>query len=113
MKKEIRPFQSIESALEFMVLLESVIEEASVELRQRLPSPQDQRYREGISLALYKVQQLSEHVQKSRRILNDLRLIRALLMGHSRPDPTTSTSVFELRRSLSTSQTQETADTIG
>jgi hypothetical protein len=101
MKNEIRPFQSIESSLEFMILLESVIEEATAELHQTGSPVVDKRQREGITLALYKIQQLSEHVRKSQRILNDLNLIRNLLMGQSQPAPTTSTSLLKLRQSLS------------
>lgn len=100
MKKDLRPFESIESSLEFMILLESVVQEASAELRELLPSAEDKRYRDGITLALFKTQLLAEHVQKSRRILNDLSLIRGLLTGHSAPDPAMAATILELRQSL-------------
>ena len=77
----IRPFESIESALEFMVLLESVISDASEEIRGKLDHAATERYTNGLNLALYKINQLSFHVQKSRRILNDLTLIRSVLVG--------------------------------
>lgn len=105
MKNNMRPFESIASSLEFMVLLESVIKEASADLRERLPGAEDKRYRDGITLALYKIQQLSDHVQKSRRILNDLSMIRALLMGHSETGVTARTSALALGRSIDESQT--------
>ena len=35
----------------------------------------------GLNLALYKMNQLTFHVHKSRRILNDLTLIRGVLVG--------------------------------
>jgi hypothetical protein len=79
----IRPFESIESALEFMVLLEQVSEEVSGELQQKLQQAKMPRYINGLNLALYKVHQLSFHVQKSRRILNDLRLLRTVLTADS------------------------------
>lgn len=75
------PFDSIESALEFMVVLEKVISDASEELREKLDTAATERYTNGLNLALYKMKQLSSHVQKSRRILNDLTLIRSVLVG--------------------------------
>jgi hypothetical protein len=79
-----RPFETIESALEFMVLLEDVIAETSADLQGKRHDSMNARYKNGLDLALYKVHQLSSHVQKSRRILNDLSLIRRVLFadGH-------------------------------
>ena len=76
-----RPFDSIESALEFMVLLESVISETTKQLEETLEDATTERYGNGIRLALFKINQLSTHVGKSRRILNDLALIRGVLIG--------------------------------
>lgn len=75
----IRPFDSLESALEFMVLLEEVIGEASMELRSMLETPNGVRCRMGLDLAVYKLQKLSASVQGSRRLLNDLLMIRRVL----------------------------------
>jgi hypothetical protein len=77
----LKPFDSIESALEYMVLLESVISEVSNELQDRAGRAATERYKNGLQLALFKTNQLAFHVQKSRRILNDLRLIRGVLVG--------------------------------
>jgi hypothetical protein len=77
----IRPFESIESAQEFMALLEETIAEAAGELEQMLGSAEGERQAEALNLALYKMKQLSAHAHKSRRILNDLRLIRGVLLG--------------------------------
>jgi len=79
-----RPFETIECALEFMVLLEGVIAEVSVDLQGRLQDSTAERYKNGLDLAVYKVHQLSSHVQKSRRILNDLTLIRRVLAADGR-----------------------------
>lgn len=76
-----RTFESIENALEFIVLLESVIADANCELESRREQAKSSRYINGLNLALYKIHQLSSHVQKSRRILNDLTLIRSVLTG--------------------------------
>lgn len=84
MKNKMQPFQSIESALEFMTLLQGVTEEAAAELHELLPTAEDKRYNAGLTLALFKIQQLAEHVHKSHRILNDLNLIQGLLTGHGK-----------------------------
>jgi hypothetical protein len=78
-----RPFDSIESAHEFIVLLESSIEDAIKEVTQYAHSAavnNDDRREQALDLALYKMGQLSSHMHKSRRILNDLRTIRRLLV---------------------------------
>ena len=74
------PFESIESAHDFMVVLESVIAEAQRELQALLADASDERRTEALRLALFKISQLDTHTQKSRRILNDLGLIRSLLV---------------------------------
>ncbi len=79
MDEAAHPFGSIESALEFMVLLDDTIVEASCELQEMLGRASGERETEAVSLALFKMRQLSSHTKESRRILNDLRLIRGLL----------------------------------
>jgi hypothetical protein len=76
----VRPFDTIESAHEFMVVLESVITEAQSELQTLLADASDERRTEALRLALFKISQLDAHTRKSRRILNDLGLIRSLLV---------------------------------
>jgi len=76
------PFQSIESAHDFMLVLETVIVDAQGELQRMLDdanSASDDRRKEAVRLALFKISQLDTHTRKSRRILNDLGLIRSLL----------------------------------
>jgi hypothetical protein len=78
-----QPFYSIESAHEFMVVLENVIAGAQGELETMLDdatSASDERRKEALRLALFKISQLEVHTRKSRRILNDLGLIRSLLV---------------------------------
>lgn len=77
-----RPFDSIESAHEFVALLEESIEDAVLEVKEHIQAAktaQDERRTEALTLAIYKMTQLSVHMHKSRRILNDLRTIRRLL----------------------------------
>ena len=79
-----RPFESIESAQEFMELLQETIDEAKAELERDLghaKAERDPRQVEAFDLAIYKLGQLSTHTKKSRRILNDLRTIRRLLIA--------------------------------
>jgi hypothetical protein len=75
-----QPFDTIESAQEFMVVLESIIAEAQSELQSMLNDVSDERRTEALRLALFKISQLDTHTRKSRRILNDLGLIRSLLV---------------------------------
>ena len=79
MRDELHPFESIESAYEFMVLLESVIAETNEELQEILRDSGSERHANGVRLALFKIGQLTSHVGASRRILNDLTLIRGVL----------------------------------
>jgi hypothetical protein len=78
-----QPFHSIESAHEFMLLLENAIADAQGELEVLLNdanASSDERRTEALRLALFKISQLGNHTHKSRRILNDLGLIRSLLV---------------------------------
>ncbi len=77
------PFDSIASAHEFMMVLENVILDAKGELTAMLEDANhasDERRTEALRLALFKIAQLETHTGKSRRILNDLGLIRSLLV---------------------------------
>ena len=76
-----RPFASIESAREFMLVLETVIGEAATELERLRDETTDTRRAEAVRLALYKISQLETHTRKCCRILNDLGLLRTLLLG--------------------------------
>jgi hypothetical protein len=79
-----QPFDSIESAHDFMVLLAASIDEAVREVREDRSTAlneEQERRAEALNLAFYKLKLLDGHVQKSRRILNDLRAIRRLLFN--------------------------------
>ena len=84
MQDEIRQaFDSIESAHEFIrILLAASIEEAVQDVeegRQDAEGEGQDRRVQALELALYKLKLLDGHVNKSRRILNDLRTIRRVL----------------------------------
>ena len=77
-----KPFESIESAHEFVALLEESIREAADDVRGHLRDAEaagDERQVRALNLALYKLTQLATNMHKSRRALNDLRSIRRLL----------------------------------
>ena len=79
-----QPFESIESAYDFMNVLAQMIMEAITDLHQdhqaAVRGGQDRRAR-AIELALFKAKTLNCYVHKSRRTLNDLRTIRRLIMN--------------------------------
>jgi hypothetical protein len=84
-----KPFESIESAHEFVALLEESIQEAAEDVREHLRQAEaagDERQVRALNLALFKLTQLAAQMHKSRRALNDLRSIRRLLFTEREPD---------------------------
>jgi hypothetical protein len=78
-----QPFDSIESAHEFMNVLAETILDAMKDLdrdRQSAIRGGEKRREQAIELARYKLKILTCHVHKSRRVLNDLRTIRRLML---------------------------------
>jgi hypothetical protein len=79
-----QPFSSIESAINFMqVLAETILEtrkELDQELKLAMSAGQERRAR-GIALALFKLKTLNGHVYRSRRVLNDLRMLRRVILN--------------------------------
>ena len=79
-----QPFDSIESAHEFMNVLADTILDAMKDLKHEhrlaLQDGYDRRA-QAIELAQLKLKMLSCDVHRSRRALNDLRMIRRLIMN--------------------------------
>ena len=78
------PFDSIESAQEYLALLAEVIAETREEVEADaalLTVPGVARRRDVMLLVGYKLERLDSHVAVSRRLLNDLRLLRRLLLS--------------------------------
>jgi hypothetical protein len=76
------PFESIESAHEFVALLADALAEAKRDITadvQREANSQFPRRLEALRITLYSLEKLEIHMNSSRRILNDLRSIRRLL----------------------------------
>jgi hypothetical protein len=79
-----QPFQSIDSAHEYMTLLANTALEAMVELRHdRNQALRDGQARtaQAIDLAIFKLTVLNCLIFKSRRALNDLRTLRRLILN--------------------------------
>ena len=82
-----QPFESIESAQEFVELLAQAIEESKAEIGVQATAAQDagdQRQQQALQLVAYKLASLGSHMATSRRILNDLRTLRRLLLEERR-----------------------------
>jgi hypothetical protein len=74
------PFENIESAQEFVALLEDAIEEARKDIEAEIAEPQPERRAQALQLVGYSLAKLSMHIGTSRRLLNDLRTLRRLLL---------------------------------
>ena len=79
-----QPFDSIESAIDFMNVLAETILDATKDLHRDHKSAIEEgleRRVQAIELAQFKLKNLNCYVFKSRRALNDLRTIRRLLLN--------------------------------
>ena len=78
------PFDSLESAHNFISLLSDVVTDAKrdidADIQRELNVPVSRRL-DAFRLAAYNLEKLEQHLSKSRRILNDLRSLRRLLFG--------------------------------
>ena len=88
------PFDSIESAHEFVALLAETVRQAKQDVEadvQREASAGSPRHLDALRTALYSMEKLEQHMNKSRRILNDLRSLRRLLFEEraTKPQPIT------------------------
>src|SRR5579863_213525 len=89
------PFDSIESAHEFVALLAETVRQAKQDVEadvQREASAGSPRHLDALRTALYSMEKLEQHMNKSRRILNDLRSLRRLLFEEraTKPQPLTA-----------------------
>lgn len=85
------PFDSIESAHDFVTLLAGTIGDAKRDLEADIDREGGQdasRRLEALRLALYKLEKLEMHMHRSRRVLNDLRTLRRLLFQERNPAET-------------------------
>jgi hypothetical protein len=77
------PFDSIESAHDYVRLLLETIVEAKKDIEEDLAAAvaaNSDRRIEALRLVQYKLEKLEQHLQSSGRALNDLRSLRRLLL---------------------------------
>lgn len=78
------PFDSIEGSQEYVALLADAIDEArqdvDADIAVAMAEGADRR-REALQLVSYNLAKLTLHITTSRRILNDLRTLRRLLLA--------------------------------
>ena len=80
------PFDTVESAQQFVELLVEAIEEARREVDDSMDAAQPERRLQALQLVSFKLAKLSGHMEISRRLLNDLRTLRRLLLSERSPD---------------------------
>ena len=93
MRQSRTPFDTVESAHEFLALLSATISEAKqevtadVKLERGAP---DRRRLEALRVAVYNLERLEYHLVRSKRILNDLRSLRRLLLQERELKPSSN-----------------------
>ena len=78
------PFDSIEGSQEYVALLAEAIVEARTEVQADIAvasADGADRRRDALQLVNYNLAKLNQHITTSRRILNDLRTLRRLLLA--------------------------------
>jgi hypothetical protein len=76
------PFETIESAQEFLGLLLQAVWESRAAVAEQIKthSPTDSaRHLEALNLIMFNLDKLGVQLKRSRRVLNDLRTLRRLL----------------------------------
>lgn len=88
------PFDSIEGALEYVSLLADSVGESQAEIAEELAQARGggaaaERRADALQLVAYKLDRLAGHARASRRLLNDLRTLRRLLLDerHGAEEP--------------------------
>lgn len=77
------PFESIESAQEFLKLLAETVVDAKRDVEADIntqATTADARRMEALRLVSYNLDKLEVHLKTSSRILNDLRMLRRILL---------------------------------
>jgi hypothetical protein len=81
------PFDSIEGSHEYVALLAEALDEARREVEADLAAAEKEgadRRKQALLLVSYNLEKLNLHIVASRRILNDLRSLRRLLLDERR-----------------------------
>ena len=78
------PFDSIEGSHEYVALLAEAVSEARRDVEEEIAAAESDgatRRKEALLLVSYNLAKLNLHIRTSRRILNDLRMLRRLLLA--------------------------------
>jgi hypothetical protein len=78
------PFDSLEGSHEYVALLAEAIAEAHRDVQADIAAAEKEgaeRRQQGLLLVSYNLSKLELHIRTSRRILNDLRTLRRLLLS--------------------------------
>ena len=78
------PFDTIEGAYGYVTLLSSIIEEQQQEIEGQISeasADRAERRKDALKLVSFNMAKLHRHITESRRILNDLRTLRRLLLS--------------------------------
>jgi hypothetical protein len=78
------PFDSIEGSYQYVDMLAEAIEEARREVEEEVALAEQEsadRRKQGLLLVSYNLAKLESHITTSRRILNDLRTLRRVLLS--------------------------------
>ena len=84
------PFDSIEGSHEYVALLADALDEARRDVEAEIAAAERdgaERRKEALLLVSYNLAKLNLHITTSRRILNDLRSLRRLLLAQRNPRP--------------------------
>ncbi|MEX2262822.1 MAG: hypothetical protein WD696_12780 [Bryobacteraceae bacterium] len=83
------PFDTIEGSYEYVDLLTEAVEETRKDIEAEMAlavSEGADRRLKALQLVSYNLLKLTSHVTTSRRILNDLRTLRRLLLAERQPN---------------------------
>jgi hypothetical protein len=90
------PFDNIESSHEYVAMLAEALDEARREIEEEIclaekEGTRGDRRKQALLLVSYNLDKLNLHITSSRRILNDLRSLRRLLLSERTERRFTST----------------------
>jgi len=87
------PFDSIEGSREYVALLADALDEARCDVEAEIAAAEREgaeRRKEALLLVSFNLAKLNLHITSSRRILNDLRSLRRLLLAERNGEPARS-----------------------
>jgi hypothetical protein len=82
------PFDNIENAQEYLALLLDAVDEAKQNVLRNVTArsevtndDKNTRHVEALRVVAYKLEQLDQQIKRSHRILNDLRILKSMLLA--------------------------------